>query len=1029
MDSRKTSSRLPSLRAVEEVLPMYAPRMQLGAGSFGRVFLMEHRQTGGKVAVKTLKKERIVELGMQDKVRREISILLRVRHPNVIRLYNVVETPKYILLLMEYAENGELFDYITQRGRLTEGEARRIFQQIVAGVEYCHRRMVVHRDLKPENILLDASWTVKIADFGLGNLMTEGHFLRTSCGSPNYAAPEVISGRFYCGPEVDVWGCGVVLYTLLCGRLPFDEKSHVALYQKIKAGAYSRPTHVTPAVQDLLARLLVVDPTMRATIPEIRRHPWFLPWFLPSDLIRLQEDTAAGRPAAPLQLNATAISNLQAVRVTGEGRAVLAGNWVQEAFAARFAGAGAGGEGGGQGGTQGHHGHGQGQGQQKALWTEDGQLLQRIWGRANWTPAVPLFQSSHTSNVAAAAAPLAAASTAAASAAAAAAGANAAAAAAAATGVPGAGGNTAAAAAGAAAAAAAAANSANAAATSAGHAANVIAAAAAANPPMQAPSAGATKWWDAAMRVCISLHRSGAKWKRKPPSNPNTSTSSASSGPYVLLCYAPYPPVATALRYQGCLEAAVAAVAEEAELQRRRQQQQYRWRAAISERVEKRQRGGVAALLSLSPPRPLTGSLSSPVLIEQAIPSTTSFEALAAAQKKLAQGGGPAAAAAAAVAAAVAAAAAAGVGVGGFARLSALGGGGGYGMGAGAGFGDGSGVGGVTSPSTPSSCNVSLSLALGSSRSSSNGSSGGGVAAMGTGNGGAFVNGPNGVSEHLLHAQQLQLHQQQQQQLQQQQQQHQQQQQQPQIFQQQQLLQQQQQWQRHQLMLQQQQQQQQLQQLQQEQMREKLRLFNQILEKSGPMGAAAASAGLHDATVAAGLRDASVTGGMHDGSRNHTADGELTLAVRGMDDRECSSMGGTGMGEGPGGGGGVGGMGGGREGVREMGGGLTGGAGDGAGSGAGAVLTSIGPGSGAGQGAGMNATSLTSLTLESIGASAAVAAAAAAAAAAAGDGLRFEVVLMQDGKGESLLDLCLVSGSSAAFADFCSIFWHNLSQL
>ncbi|CAI5952664.1 unnamed protein product [Closterium sp. NIES-65] len=497
MDSRKTSSRLPSLRAVEEVLPMYAPRMQLGAGSFGRVFLMEHRQTGGKVAVKTLKKERIVELGMQDKVRREISILLRVRHPNVIRLYNVVETPKYILLLMEYAENGELFDYITQRGRLTEGEARRIFQQIVAGVEYCHRRMVVHRDLKPENILLDASWTVKIADFGLGNLMTEGHFLRTSCGSPNYAAPEVglsllpaslllsvypplssplspplssplssplpstllsalssilptplpsplpsslpspvpspvpsppsllsprlsphscfsrrtppltphllrlpiispsvdyqlhcgpevdvwgcggvphpihlstalssvplsarrsslvvstssqrwtcgvISGRFYCGPEVDVWGCGVVLYTLLCGRLPFDEKSHVALYQKIKAGAYSRPTHVTPAVQDLLARLLVVDPTMRATIPEIRRHPWFLPWFLPSDLIRLQEDTAAGRPAAPLQLNATAISNLQAVRVTGEGRAVLAGNWVQEAFAARFAGAGA----------------------------------------------------------------------------------------------------------------------------------------------------------------------------------------------------------------------------------------------------------------------------------------------------------------------------------------------------------------------------------------------------------------------------------------------------------------------------------------------------------------------------------------------------------------------------------------------------------------------------------------------------------------------------------------------------------------
>lgn len=188
---------------------------------------------------------------------------------------------------MEYAEKGEMFEYITERGRLTENEARRMFQQIVCGVESCHRRMIVHRDLKPENILLDHNWTVKIADFGLGNFMKEGLFLKTSCGSPNYAAPEVISGNHYSGPEVDIWGCGVVLYTLLCGRLPFDERNHIALYHKIKNAAYSVPGHVSPAAQNLLSIMLVVNPTFRATFPEIRSHPWFLPFFIPQ-LLELQ---------------------------------------------------------------------------------------------------------------------------------------------------------------------------------------------------------------------------------------------------------------------------------------------------------------------------------------------------------------------------------------------------------------------------------------------------------------------------------------------------------------------------------------------------------------------------------------------------------------------------------------------------------------------------------------------------------------------------------------------------------------------
>ena len=147
-----------------------------------------------------------------------------------------------------------------RKGRLGENEARHFFQQIVSGVEYCHRNMVVHRDLKPENLLLDAKSNVKIADFGLSNVMRDGHFLKTSCGSPNYAAPEVISGKLYSGPEVDVWSCGVILYALLCGSLPFDDESIPNLFKKIKGGVYTLPSHLSPGARDLIARALLVDP-------------------------------------------------------------------------------------------------------------------------------------------------------------------------------------------------------------------------------------------------------------------------------------------------------------------------------------------------------------------------------------------------------------------------------------------------------------------------------------------------------------------------------------------------------------------------------------------------------------------------------------------------------------------------------------------------------------------------------------------------------------------------------------------------
>lgn len=258
-----------------------------------------HAVTGHKVAVKILNKAKIKQLGMEEKVQREINILHLCTHPHIIRLYEVIDTPTDIFLVNEYVSGGELFDYIVAKGRLSADEARNFFHQIISGVEYCHFQKIVHRDLKPENLLLDANLNIKIADFGLSNLMRDGDFLRTSCGSPNYAAPEVISGHLYAGPEVDVWSCGVILYALLCGSLPFDDESIPHLFKKIKSGMYSLPTHLSQLAKNLIPRMLEVDPMKRITIPEIRLHPWFqhkLPPYLrhPPEFMEKQERVVDG---------------------------------------------------------------------------------------------------------------------------------------------------------------------------------------------------------------------------------------------------------------------------------------------------------------------------------------------------------------------------------------------------------------------------------------------------------------------------------------------------------------------------------------------------------------------------------------------------------------------------------------------------------------------------------------------------------------------------------------------------------------
>jgi len=255
-------------------LGQYTIVKTLGEGSFGKVKLATHQVSGQKVALKIINRKRLVTRDMAGRIEREIQYLQLLRHPHIIKLYTVITTPTEIIMVLEYA-GGELFDYIVSTGRLPEDRARKFFQQIVCAVEYCHRHKIVHRDLKPENLLLDDQMNVKIADFGLSNIMTDGNFLKTSCGSPNYAAPEVISGKLYAGPEVDVWSCGVILYVLLVGRLPFDDEYIPTLFKKIAAGNYSIPSYLSPGAVSLIKKMLMVNPVHRITIGEIRMDPWF----------------------------------------------------------------------------------------------------------------------------------------------------------------------------------------------------------------------------------------------------------------------------------------------------------------------------------------------------------------------------------------------------------------------------------------------------------------------------------------------------------------------------------------------------------------------------------------------------------------------------------------------------------------------------------------------------------------------------------------------------------------------------------
>ncbi|KAG2470075.1 SIK2 kinase, partial [Polypterus senegalus] len=228
-----------------------------------------------KVAIKIIDKSQLDAVNLE-KIYREVQIMKMLDHPHIIKLYQVMETKNMLYLVTEYAKNGEIFDYLANHGRLSEPEARRKFWQILSAVEYCHNRKIVHRDLKAENLLLDGHMNIKIADFGFGNFFQAGEPLATWCGSPPYAAPEVFEGQKYEGPQLDIWSLGVVLYVLVCGALPFDGPTLPVLRQRVLEGRFRIPYFMSEDCEHLIRRMLVLDPSKRLTIAQIKEHKWMV---------------------------------------------------------------------------------------------------------------------------------------------------------------------------------------------------------------------------------------------------------------------------------------------------------------------------------------------------------------------------------------------------------------------------------------------------------------------------------------------------------------------------------------------------------------------------------------------------------------------------------------------------------------------------------------------------------------------------------------------------------------------------------
>ncbi|KAI7735620.1 hypothetical protein M8C21_022331 [Ambrosia artemisiifolia] len=249
----------------------------LGHGNFAKVYHGRNVVTGMSVAVKVIDKKKVLKTGMMAHIKREISVMRLVKHPNIVRLHEVMASKTKIYFILEYVKGGELFDKLA-KGRLKEEAARKYFRQLISAIRFCHSRGVYHRDLKPENLLLDDEENLKVSDFGLSALAEtkrQDGLLHTCCGSPAYVAPEIIDQRGYDGAKADIWSCGVVLFVLLAGFLPFHDSNLIEMYRKIACARFKYPNSFPDAAKSLVSNMLDPNPRTRISIGDIVEHPWF----------------------------------------------------------------------------------------------------------------------------------------------------------------------------------------------------------------------------------------------------------------------------------------------------------------------------------------------------------------------------------------------------------------------------------------------------------------------------------------------------------------------------------------------------------------------------------------------------------------------------------------------------------------------------------------------------------------------------------------------------------------------------------
>ncbi|KAF5476378.1 hypothetical protein F2P56_008102 [Juglans regia] len=296
------------------LMQRYELGRQLGQGTFAKVYHARNLKTGMSVAIKVIDKEKILKVGMIDQIKREISVMRLVRHPNVVELYEVMASKAKIYFVMEYAKGGELFSKVA-KGKLKEDVARRYFQQLISAVDYCHSRGVFHRDLKPENLLLDENGNLKVSDFGLSALAEskrQDGLLHTTCGTPAYVAPEVINRKGYDGSKADIWSCGVVLYVLLAGYLPFQDSNLMEMYKKIGKSEFKFPNWFGPEVRRLLSRILDPNPNTRISIAKITDNSWFRRGLVPKSRVIHSE----AKEPAPLDADAVFGPNANSSSIT-----------------------------------------------------------------------------------------------------------------------------------------------------------------------------------------------------------------------------------------------------------------------------------------------------------------------------------------------------------------------------------------------------------------------------------------------------------------------------------------------------------------------------------------------------------------------------------------------------------------------------------------------------------------------------------------------------------------------------------------